>query len=78
MQTLITLVHYFPIWAIPLALASAQFALHFMRRRKPTQYFFWFIAGTLILSSLAWIAFRGDVNGATWVRQQMGADSEAL
>jgi predicted outer membrane lipoprotein len=72
-QTIFTLVHYYPIWALPVALANCQFAIHFMRRRKPAQYLFWLLAAAFFVSTAMWFAYRGDVNGAQWVREHFGS-----
>ena len=74
MNWIFTLMVYYPVWAVPLALASGQLGIHFKRRKVLTQYLFWFLMVLLLGSSGAWVYYRGDVNGAHWLRDTFGIE----
>lgn len=62
-----TLLRYYPFWALPLAFVMVEVALSFRRKKKTSQHYFWVIAGILVISSIAWLAFRGDKKSDRWV-----------
>jgi hypothetical protein len=62
------LARIYPYWALPLAFVMGQLGLHFRRRKFKVQYSFWGMLVLLIVSSLIWIVFRGDLNADQWVR----------
>jgi hypothetical protein len=62
------LARIYPYWAIPLAAVFGQVGLYNRRRNFRMQYSFWSMAAILVLTSIAWIGFRGDYNADQWVR----------
>jgi hypothetical protein len=62
------LARIFPFWALPLAFVLGQLGLHFRRRKFGVQYSFWGMVAILVIASIAWIGFRGDINAENWVR----------
>ncbi len=58
----------YPYWALPLALVMGQLGLHFRRRKFRMQYSFWAMIVFLVVTSVAWIAYRGDTQSEQWVR----------
>lgn len=68
MHILYVIGRIFPFFAVPLALALCQFALFFRRKGRKVFKVYFGIAGLLVLLSLLWIVFRGDVNSDKWIR----------
>ena len=68
MHTIYVMAHYYPLWAIPAAMGMIQIAMHFRRRENRAQYYFLFFALCFVLSSAAWVYFRGHANSQSWVK----------
>lgn len=74
MNLIFTLMLYYPVWAVPTALAAGQLGIHYKRRKSLSQYFFWFFMALLLGTSGAWVYYRGDENGAQWLRDTFGIE----
>jgi NADH:ubiquinone oxidoreductase subunit 4 (subunit M) len=59
---------FYPYWAIPCFVIIAQFGVHYRRRASSLQYLFWGITGLMILCTIVWLIYRGDLNSDEWVR----------
>jgi hypothetical protein len=68
MHSIFTLARFYPFWALPLALVLAELGRHFRRKNSPLYGPFWAIAGFLVVGTVAWIFFRGDVNSDQWIK----------
>ncbi len=68
----------YPFWAIPLAVVLLQ-VLIFLKRRKsgkllPVMLFI----GFLVLTSLLWVIFRGDLYSDQWLWDLLGGKEGML
>jgi len=68
MHWIFVLAHFLPFWAIPLAGALVQLAVHFRRRGSVLQWYFGVLAVGLVVASGAWIYFRGDRHSERWLK----------
>ena len=69
MYAIYFIAYFNPLLALPAVLAALQFAIHFKRQKKrsPT-VFFVMLALFLVLTSAAWIFFRGDLHSQKWAK----------
>jgi len=74
MNLIFTLILYYPVWAVPVALAAIQLGVHYRRRKSRNQFFCWFLAFLMLASSGAWVYYRGDAKGAQWLRDTFGIE----
>lgn len=68
MRWVYAFVRLYPFFAVPVALILVELGLHFRRRRVKTQFYFFGIAGFLLLTSFLWLFYRGDSRSDHWVR----------
>ena len=59
---------FYPYWAIPVAFVVFELGRHFHRHKSPRQWPLFGMVGVLVLSSILWFVFRGDLNSDSWVR----------
>ena len=59
---------FFPILAVALSVVSMQFVVYYRRRANKTYYFYMGFIVFLILLSLIWVVFRGDLHSDEWLR----------
>ncbi|OFZ81977.1 MAG: hypothetical protein A2583_07315 [Bdellovibrionales bacterium RIFOXYD1_FULL_53_11] len=71
MHTIFAAIRFFPYWGIPLAVVLGEIAWYFHRKRSIAQYYFWGLVGTLAVTTILWIVFRGDINSDEWTRQML-------
>jgi hypothetical protein len=68
MHSVYFLIRIYPYWVIPFCILFGQLGIHFRRRHRPVQWFYWGMVVCCLLSSGAWIYLRGDLNSDKWVR----------
>jgi hypothetical protein len=68
MAIIYKIVRFFPFWALPLCLVLFDLGVFYRRKHSPAQRFFWFMVVLLVLLSLLWFVFRGDLNSEKWVK----------
>lgn len=73
MHTIYAIARFYPFWAIPLAVIIFQIGVHFRRRARPAQWTCFAMVGVLILTGIAWLVYRGDMNSDRWVRRVQGS-----
>lgn len=65
-------VRLFPVFAIPIAFLSFEVGRTYRRKGSVLQWSFFSLSGFLIVFSLLWVGFRGDLHSDQWVRQIFG------
>ena len=72
MRFIYLLARTYPYWALAMAAVLFQLAIFFRRRQSNVQYTLGGIIGFLILGTVVWFAFRGDLYSDHWVRAIAG------
>ena len=72
MRFIYLLARTFPYWALAVAVVLFQLAVFFRRRQSKLQYSLGGIIGFLILGTIAWFVFRGDLYSDHWIRALAG------
>ena len=69
MHAIFVIAHFYPVLAIPASLAAVQLAIHFKRQKKRSPMAFFFMGALfMLLTSGAWIFFRGDLHSQQWAK----------
>ncbi len=76
MEAMMTLVRFFPYWALPSAFVFFEIGVFAKRhRRKGLDIASFGIAGCLVVLVVLWIFARGDINSPRWVMGWFGYHS---
>lgn len=72
MRELFLAARFFPYWALPVTLILFELGRFFRRRQMGMQFVCFGTAGLLILLTLLWFVFRGDLHSDAWIRALVG------
>ncbi len=72
MRLIFASVRLFPYFAFPIAIILAEVGRHYRRKHSPKQWTCWGVAFGLMLLTVLWVVFRGDVNSDHWVKAVIG------
>jgi len=72
MHSVFAAARFFPWWALPSGFVLVEMGVYFRRRKSNVQFHFFAVASALIILSLCWFVFRGDLHSDAWVRTVTG------
>jgi hypothetical protein len=72
MHVIYALVRLYPWWALPLILILGELGWYFHRKAARPQYYCWGLAGLLLILTVLWFAYRGDLYSDRWVKSLVG------
>ena len=67
-----TMMRLFPFWAVPLALVCGEIGMFYYRKQSWIRYYIWSVGGFLVLATLLWLIFRGDLYSDQWMNYLTG------
>lgn len=68
MRWIFIIARFLPYWAAPSAVVLFELGRHFRRRKSPNQWSAFGASAFLILLTLLWFVFRGDLYSDHWVK----------
>lgn len=68
MHVAFAMLRYFPLWALPMAFVSGELGVALKRRGYGVAYALLGGSIVLVVFSILWLIFRGDLNSDKWVR----------
>ena len=72
MRLAFAILRYYPLIAIPLAGVLAELAYFMKRKGSSLQYVYWGISILLVVTSVLWGVYRGDIHSDQWLKDLTG------
>ena len=73
MESMITIVKFYPYWALPVAFVLFETGMFAKRhRKKGVDKAAFGLMGSLLILLVLWVAMRGDLNSVRWVMSWYG------